>query len=99
MRILVASLILLLSATSGVRAADKKKLILITQSVGFDHEVVKEKDGKPSIVHQTFKDLAAKTGMFDLEHSRDASILTQDKLKNTDIVVFYTTSTDRKSVV
>src|SRR5688500_3323319 len=96
MRILVASLILLLSATSGVRAADKKKLILITQSVGFDHDVVKEKDGKPSIVHQTFKDLAAKTGLFELEHSRDASMLTQDKLKSSDIVVFYTTSTHEK---
>src|SRR5687767_15853822 len=99
MRIFVATLIALMLAAAPASAAEKKKLILITQSVGFDHETVKEKDGKPSIVHQTFKDLAAKTGLFDLEHSRDASILTQDKLKSTDIVVFYTTSTDRKSVV
>src|SRR5688572_31920755 len=71
MRIFVASLILLTLAASSApaRAADKKKLVLITQSVGFDHEVVKQKDGKPSIVEQTFRDLSFKTNLFDVEHS------------------------------
>src|SRR6188472_3830968 len=97
MRTFVASLIVLVVALSpAALAADKKKLVLITQSVGFDHEVVKQKDGKPSIVEQTFRDLAAKTNLFDVEHSRDASILTPEKLKQTDIVVLYTTSTLEK---
>lgn len=105
MRIFDASLVLLMLGTSVAPAApapaaadnEKKKLVLITQSVGFDHEVVKPtKDGKPSIVHRTFQELADKTGLFELEHSRDASILTEEKLKDTDIVVFYTTSTHEK---
>src|SRR4029078_5997844 len=59
-------------------------------------EVVKQKDGKPSIVEQTFRDLAAKTNLFDVEHSRDVSTLTEDKLMQTDIVVLYTPSTPEK---
>jgi putative membrane-bound dehydrogenase-like protein len=95
----VVSIVLLALAAPGASAAEKKKLVLITQSVGFDHDVVKPRPGdKPSIVHQTFLDLAAKTGLFDVEHSRDASILTPEKLKQTEIVVFYTTGTADKQL-
>jgi putative membrane-bound dehydrogenase-like protein len=65
--------------------------VLITQSNGFDHEVVKQKDGKPSLVETTFNQLAQKSRLFKVEHSRDASILTTEKLKQTDVVVLYTT--------
>jgi type 1 glutamine amidotransferase len=79
------------AAAQEAPAGPRKKLVLITQSCGFDHDVVKPKDGKASVVEQTFQAMADKTKLFELEHSRDASILTADKLKQTDIVVFYTT--------
>jgi putative membrane-bound dehydrogenase-like protein len=94
LRVWIALLVFALTAQAAMAqaTAGKKKLVLITQSKGFDHAVVKPREGnKPSVVEQGFIDLAAKTGMFDLEHSRDASILTPEKLKQTDIVVFYTT--------
>jgi uncharacterized protein len=70
-----------------------KKLILITQSKGFVHDVVKRgKNGEPCQVETIFKALAEKTKLFTvIESSQDASILTPEKLKSADIVVFYTT--------
>src|SRR5688572_22454164 len=76
---------------SASSAQEPRKLVLITQSNGFDHEVVKQKDGKPSLVETTFNQLAQKRRLFKVEHSRDASILTAEKLKQTDVVVLYTT--------
>ena len=96
MAVVGALLILVPGAAAQDAVAVKKKLVLITQSCGFDHDVVKQKEGKPSVVEQTFRALAEKTKRFDVEHSRDASILTPEKLKATDIVVFYTTSTAEK---
>src|SRR6476646_7010117 len=67
------------------------KLILLTQSNGFQHDVVKHKDGGPSVVQKTFTELADKSKLFDLEMTEDAAILTPEKLKGTKIVAFYTT--------
>jgi putative membrane-bound dehydrogenase-like protein len=67
------------------------KLILLTQSKGFQHDVVKHKGGEQSDVQKTFATLADKTKLFELETTEDASILTPEKLKDTKIVVFYTT--------
>lgn len=91
MRTIGCLMLAVVLCAGSVARAQPKKLVLITQSKGFDHEVVKQKEGKPSVVEATFNALADKTGMFVVEHSRDASILTPDKLKETDIVVFYTT--------
>src|SRR5690349_13079964 len=71
--------------------AQQPKLILVTQSAGFVHDVVKHPDGGPSLVQKTFQSIADKTKLFDLEMTEDASILTADKLKQTQIVVFFTT--------
>ncbi len=68
-----------------------KKLLLMTQSKGFVHDVVKRKDGQPCAVEKIFQQLADKTRLFTVESSQDASILTPQKLKTVDIVVFYTT--------
>src|SRR5437763_1186027 len=67
------------------------KLILLTQSKGFVHDVVKHPDGGPNLVQKTFASIAEKSKLFELETSEDASILTPEKLKQTRIVVFYTT--------
>src|SRR4051794_4638767 len=81
----------LFAGPAAARGADKTRILLVTQSAGFDHEVVKRKDGKPSLVEQTFSALAEKTGSFTVEATRDAGIITPDKLKSVDVVVFYTT--------
>src|SRR5689334_9177595 len=76
-----------------VRAEDpaRANLLLLTQSKGFEHPVVKEKDGKPSVVETTLRQLGDKTKLFNLQATKDASIITPDKLKNTHLIVFYTT--------
>src|SRR5687768_9129634 len=88
MRIVLAVLVLALAASDAAAQQQKKKLVCITQAVGFEHDVVKEKDGKPSVVNTTINKLADSLGL-DYEHSRDASILTAEKLKDTQIVVLH----------
>ena len=90
MRGFLAVVLSLLLCSIGL-AQQPKRLVLITQSKGFDHDVVKQKDGKPSLVETTFNAMADKSKLFEVQHSRDASILTADKLKNTDVLVLYTT--------
>src|SRR5690349_2053544 len=71
--------------------AKKMRVLLVTQSKGFDHEVVQRKDGKPSLVETTFEQMAARSGLFTVVATRDASVITPEKLKDVDVVVFYTT--------
>ena len=49
------------------------KLILLTQSKGFEHDVVKQKDGQPSVVEKTFASIAEQSKLFDLETIHDAA--------------------------
>jgi len=91
LRTLMAIVFLLASACFAQTRTVPTRLLLVTQSAGFDHDVVKRKDGKPSVVEQTFDQLAKKTGLFTVEATRDASIVTPAKLKDVDIVAFYTT--------
>jgi len=95
MRHLLGVLVLLLafSPAAGV-AQDKKKykILYITQSKGFKHGSVNRKseaDLAPSEVSMT--DLGKTSGLFDVECTQDASILTGEKLKELDAVMFYTT--------
>src|SRR5438552_689312 len=67
------------------------RVILVTQSKGFVHDVIKRQGDRPSRVEQTFLDLASKTGMFTLETTDDVTTLTREKLRETSIVAFYTT--------
>src|SRR5687767_12792048 len=93
---------LLLFWTATAVAQEKPhKLVLITESKGHVHEVVVRKDGKPNVVERTFDALADRSKLFTVEASQDASILTPEKLKQTDVVVFYTTekiSTDPQAI-
>ena len=95
LRLVSVAMLVMLCATAGVAsaaAADAAKLFLLTQSKGFDHPVVQPgKDGSPSLVEKTFRELAEKTKLFEVEATRDGAQLTPEKLKSTNIVVFYTT--------
>ncbi len=86
---------LIVSVLAGMARAQAtqphRRILLITESKGFVHEVVKRQDGKPNLVEQTFGELAKRTKLFDVEGSQDSSIITPEKLKGVDLVVFYTT--------
>ena len=90
---IVVFIAMLAACVCAAQAAAPPKLILITQSKGFVHDVVKRgPNGEPCKVEQVFKEMSERTKAFDLiESSQDASILTPEKLKSADIVVFYTT--------
>src|SRR2546423_1741994 len=72
-------------------AAAPAHLLLLTQSKAFVHPVTVRKGPQPSLVERTFSDLADKTKLFTVEPTQDAAVLTAEKLKATQIVVFYTT--------
>src|SRR5687768_9246573 len=97
-RALIVAALAVLSAGAGVSWAQetaKKKLLVITESKGFVHDVVRRgKDGSLCLVEKTFQDLAKKAGFFDVVVSQDSrKELTAENLKNFDAVWFYTTGT------
>ena len=72
--------------------AKKYKLLYISQSRGFMHGAVKRKAPgvlAPSEVAVT--QIGTESGLFDVECSQDASIITPEKLKELDAIMFYTT--------
>ncbi len=90
----LALLIVLAPFAASTQAQDKKKykILYITQSKGFKHGSVNRKDPAalaPSEVSMT--ELAQSSGLFDVECTQDASVLTAEKLKELDAVMFYTT--------
>src|SRR5579863_10654767 len=73
-----------------VRAAQNKSVLLFTKSSGFEHAVIKVTDGKPSIVENALRDMAAKYG-FDLTASKDGRIFDSKEFHDYSAVVFFTT--------
>ena len=88
------ALLLVLAPALGV-AQEKKakyKILYITQSKGFKHGSVNRKSESelaPSEVSTT--DIGKASGLFDVECTQDASVLSSEKLKDVDVVMFYTT--------
>ena len=70
----------LTAATAGLAlphqsfSAPNRPLLVFTKSSGFEHEVVKRKDGKPSIVETAVTELGKKNG-FDVTCSKDGQVL------------------------
>jgi hypothetical protein len=93
MRILLGAIALLLAlAPAAAQEKKKYKILYITQSKGFVHGSVKRKAPDqlaPSEVSLT--EIGKESGLFDVECTQDASILTPEKLKELDVVGFYTT--------
>lgn len=94
----VMALALFILAGSQVRAGEadgtkkKYKLLYISQSKGFVHGSVKR--ATPATLapsEQAVTEIGQETGLFDVECSQDASLITADKLKEVDIIMFYTT--------
>jgi type 1 glutamine amidotransferase len=95
MRWLSSALAVLLLTAGALWADDKpapkKKLLVITESKGFQHECVKRKGTELCLVEKVLTELGEKNG-FDVECSQDSrSAITAENLKNFDAVFFYTT--------
>jgi len=71
-------------------AADGPRILFLNKSAGYEHGVVKVKDGAPCHVEKTIHPLVEKMGG-TLVSTKDGSQLNAENLKNVDVVVFYTT--------
>jgi type 1 glutamine amidotransferase len=71
-------------------AANKKSVLVFTKSSGFEHDVVKLKDGKPSIVDDAVTTLGHKYG-FDVTTSKDGEVFNSGAFRKYATVLFYTT--------
>lgn len=83
---------LALSACLAVSAAPKK-ILVVTQSKGFVHGVVKRpSSGELCVVERTLEEIGKTSGLFETVNSQNAvEVLTADNLKNFDALFFYTT--------
>jgi uncharacterized protein len=75
---------------SHIFAATKKSVLVFTKSSGWEHDVVKRVNGKPSIVDQEVTSLGAKRG-FDVTTSKDGRIFDSKDFRKFSAVLFFTT--------
>src|SRR5436305_3466835 len=68
----------------------KKSVLVFTKSSGFEHDVVKIKDGKPSIVDEAITSLGKKHG-FDVTATKDGRIFDSNAFRKHSAILFYTT--------
>jgi type 1 glutamine amidotransferase len=68
----------------------KKSLLVFTKSSGFEHEVVKRIDGRPSILETAVTALGQQHG-FEVTASKDGQIFDSKDLQRHAAVLFYTT--------
>ena len=73
-----------------VLAAKKKSVLAFTKSSGWEHDVVKRIDGKPSIVEQAITALGGKHG-FNVIATKDGGVFDSKDFHKYDAVVFFTT--------
>lgn len=87
--VLTLSLFVLFTAAE---AAEKSRVLMLTQSAGFRHGSVNRKENPLAPSEIAMVQLGQTTELFDVDCTQDAAAdFTKDNLKNYDIVVFYTT--------
>jgi uncharacterized protein len=79
-----------LGLPEGLFAQGKKSVLVFTKSSGFEHDVVKVSDGKPSIVEQAVRSLGTRHG-FDVTASKDGRIFDSNRFQEYAAVLFFTT--------
>src|SRR5512136_991039 len=77
--LILAALLMVLS----LQAASKKKVLYLTQTLGFHHQITEESE-------TILKQLGEKAG-FEVTATKDSADINAANLKNFDAVVFYTT--------
>ena len=81
-----------LALCSLVAAADKPRVLFLTQSKGFVHQPVKRQEGTRAPAELAMMQLAKDSGAFTVVCSQNAAAdITRANLENFDIVAFYTT--------
>jgi uncharacterized protein len=73
-----------------VLAKSKKSVLVFTKSSGFEHDVVKRVNGKPSIVENAVTELGKKHG-FEVTASKDGRIFDSKDFHRFAAVLFFTT--------
>ncbi len=78
--------------TTGAFAADapKRQVLFFSKSAGFEHSVIKVKDGQPSYADKVLQELGAKNNIV-FTCTKDGSVFTPEGLAKFDAVLFYTT--------
>jgi len=79
-----------LSIPKAMFAAGKKSVLVFTKSSGFEHDVVKTKDGNPSIVEQAVRSIGNKYG-FDVTATKDGRIFDSPDFRKHAAMLFFTT--------
>jgi len=71
-------------------AAQKKSVLIFTKSSGFEHEVIKVIDGRPSILEQAVKTLGEQHG-FEITATKDGRVFDSPDFHRYSAVLFFTT--------
>jgi len=79
-----------LAASTRVFAAGKKSVLVFTKSSGFEHDVVKLKDGKPSIMDNAITALGQQH-RFDVTATKDGGTFDSPDFHKYAAVIFFTT--------
>jgi uncharacterized protein len=79
-----------LALAKRLSAAPAKSVLVFTKSSGFEHEVVKRINGKPSLVDDTITSLGDRHG-FQVGVTKDGRIFEEKKFHDYSAVVFFTT--------
>ena len=69
------------------------RILVLTQSMGYTHSVVTRPPGSPgtlSIAESALSDIGTKNGLYETECIQDATLITPEKLKDLDALIFYT---------
>jgi type 1 glutamine amidotransferase len=70
-------------------SAKPRQLLFFTKSSGYEHEMIKTKDGQPSVAQKVLEELGARNG-FEVTHSKDGRIFDSDAIGKFDGFIFYT---------
>ena len=87
------ALLVALAVTATAVTAAPKRILVLTQSKGFQHDAVKRPaPDQLCLVEKTVEEIGEKSGVFEVVNSQDAlASLTKDNLAKFDAVFFYTT--------
>jgi uncharacterized protein len=82
--IVCLTLALLVAPTGAGHPRAKHKVLYLTHSAGFKHEVL-------PVSEEVMKEIGERSGLFEVTVTKDCSLISRDSLKQFDAVVFYTT--------
>ena len=83
--------LLLTLCLSGIQCPGQPmRILFLSKSSGFEHQVIQNIDGQPSVVESALSEIAGELGA-TLTSTKDASQTNAENLRNFDVVIFFTT--------